>query len=43
MVIPSVTNRVPLLSMAYLRKRNVKEGNLPLFMVNTAHVVIVVK
>ncbi|CCK00305.1 FIG00554585: hypothetical protein [Cronobacter malonaticus 507] len=31
------------LSMAYLRKRNVKEGNPPLFLVNTAHDVIVVK
>ncbi|CCJ94978.1 FIG00554585: hypothetical protein [Cronobacter malonaticus 681] len=43
MVFPSVTNRVMPLSMAYLRKRNVKEGNPPLFLVNTAHDVIVVK
>jgi hypothetical protein len=43
MVLPSVANQVPSLSMAHLRKPNVKEGNPPSFLVNTARAVIVVK
>ncbi|CCJ71627.1 hypothetical protein BN137_972 [Cronobacter condimenti 1330] len=38
-----MTNRIPLLSMAHLQKRIVKEGNAPQFLVNIAPAVIMVK